>query len=161
MLTVEGLFQNHRRLMESVARRYVPIDDVPDVLQSVAVTLCQKLHTFRAESQVQTWLFMVVRNAAVSHVRGSMRSARLAEAYQRHVVEQDSAWHQDQALIDAQHMTHVQEAIERLPREHATTIRATLDGRTRGLKFQRREAAFESLSQELRRDIVGRRRRGI
>ena len=53
MLTVEGLFQNHRRLMESVARRYVPVDDVPDVLQSVAVTLCQKLHTFRAESQVQ------------------------------------------------------------------------------------------------------------
>ena len=54
---VADVFQAHRGFVESVAAQHVPHpQDIPDVVQAVAVQVCRGLNGFRDESQLTTWL---------------------------------------------------------------------------------------------------------
>lgn len=78
---VAAVFEEHRRFIESVARRHaVTEDSVPDIVQTVGLKVCQHLNGFRGESQIRTWLFRVTVNAARSHYGDHAKLARVQEA---------------------------------------------------------------------------------
>ena len=77
----EAVFVEHRRYIESVAKRYAArADDVPDITQSVGMRICRKLDGFRGESHLRTWLFRVTVNVCNDHYRSQRRYDRGVEA---------------------------------------------------------------------------------
>lgn len=77
----EAVFMEHRRFIESVAKRYASrVDDVPDITQSVGMRICRKLDGFRGESHLRTWLFRVTVNVCNDHYRSQHRYDKGVEA---------------------------------------------------------------------------------
>lgn len=126
---VAEVFTTHRQFIEAVARQHAHSpDQVPDIVQSVALQVCRNLNGFREEAQIRTWLFRVTANTARSAWRSESRHRSRVDAWaarQPTVVEPD---HDDQldrdrrkaALHDA-----VQQVLNPLYRD---ALRNQLDG---------------------------------
>ncbi|HET6574798.1 MAG TPA: sigma-70 family RNA polymerase sigma factor [Fimbriiglobus sp.] len=66
--TPEHVFREYAPRIYNLARRMLGNDaDAEDVTQDVLVQVVRKLHTFRGESQLPTWLHRVTVNAALAH----------------------------------------------------------------------------------------------
>ena len=66
--TPEYVFREYAPRIYNIARRLLGNDaDAEDVTQDVLVQVVRKLHTFRGESQLPTWLHRVTVNAALAH----------------------------------------------------------------------------------------------
>lgn len=62
------IVKRHHPRLTWVARRYARREeDVQDILQEAYLRAALKLHTFRAESKLTTWLYRLVANAAVDY----------------------------------------------------------------------------------------------
>ncbi len=67
-LTPELVFREYAPRIYALARRMLGNDaDAEDVTQDVLLQVVRKLHTFRGESQLSTWLHRVTVNAALAH----------------------------------------------------------------------------------------------
>lgn len=74
-LTPEQVFREHAPHVFSLARRMLGNDaDAEDVTQDVLLQVVRKLHTFRGDANIRTWLHRVTVNAALAHRR--KRAAR-------------------------------------------------------------------------------------
>lgn len=66
--TPEHVFREYAPRIYNLARRMLGNDaDAEDVTQDVLLQVVRKLHTFRGESQLPTWLHRVTVNAALAH----------------------------------------------------------------------------------------------
>ena len=66
--TPEYVFREYAPRIYNIARRLVGNDaDAEDVTQDVLVQVVRKLHTFRGDAQLPTWLHRVTVNAALAH----------------------------------------------------------------------------------------------
>jgi RNA polymerase sigma-70 factor (ECF subfamily) len=69
-VTVEQVFHEYAPRVYNLARRLLGSDaDAEDVTQDVLLQVVRKLHTFRGESALPTWLHRVTVNAALAHRR--------------------------------------------------------------------------------------------
>src|SRR5438874_60205 len=67
-LTPDQVFRDYAPRVYNLARRMLGNDaDAEDVTQDVLLQVVRKLHTFRGESQLPTWLHRVTVNAALAH----------------------------------------------------------------------------------------------
>jgi RNA polymerase sigma-70 factor (ECF subfamily) len=67
-LTPEFVFREYAPRIYHLARRLLGNDaDAEDVTQDVLLQVVRKLHTFRGESALPTWLHRVTVNAALAH----------------------------------------------------------------------------------------------
>lgn len=74
-LTPELVFREFAPRVFSLARRMLGNDaDAEDVTQDVLMQVVRKLHTFRGDANIATWLHRVTVNAALAHRR--KRAAR-------------------------------------------------------------------------------------
>lgn len=70
----ERLVERHQHRAYGLARRLVGNDgDAQDVLQEAFLSVYRKLAGFRGESRFSTWLFRIVTNAALMHLRARAR----------------------------------------------------------------------------------------
>jgi len=68
--TAEDVVRDHAPRIYNLARRILGNDtDAEDVTQEVLLQVLRKLHTFRGESALPTWLHRVTVNAALTHRR--------------------------------------------------------------------------------------------
>src|SRR5262245_43489470 len=66
--TAEQVFREHAPRVYHLARRMLGNDaDAEDVTQDVLLQVVRKLHTFRGDAELTTWLHRVTVNAALSH----------------------------------------------------------------------------------------------
>lgn len=66
--TPEFVFREYAPRIYAIARRVLGNDaDAEDVTQDVLVQVIRKLHTFRGDAQLPTWLHRVTVNAALAH----------------------------------------------------------------------------------------------
>ncbi len=66
--TPEYVFREYAPRIYNIARRLLGNDaDAEDVTQDVLLQVVRKLHTFRGEAQLPTWLHRVTVNAALAH----------------------------------------------------------------------------------------------
>ena len=66
--TAEMVFRDYAPRIYQIARRMLGNDaDAEDVTQDVLVQVIRKLHTFRGDAALPTWLHRVTVNAALAH----------------------------------------------------------------------------------------------
>ncbi|MGL6097877.1 MAG: RNA polymerase sigma factor, partial [Fimbriiglobus sp.] len=66
--TAEAVFRDHAPRIYHLARRMLGNDaDAEDVTQDVLLQVIRKLHTFRGDAALSTWLHRVTVNAALAH----------------------------------------------------------------------------------------------
>jgi len=66
--TPEYVFREYAPRIYNIARRLLGNDaDAEDVTQDVLLQVVRKLHTFRGDAQLPTWLHRVTVNAALAH----------------------------------------------------------------------------------------------
>ena len=109
-----------------LACRLVGQDDAPDVVQEGFLSVYRNLTSFRHESRFATWLYRIVTNAALMHLRARMR--RPVESLEAFLPEFDGTGRHCQTpaelqvaaradeLIDRRHLAEeAAAALERLP----------------------------------------------
>jgi RNA polymerase sigma-70 factor (ECF subfamily) len=79
--------QHHRRLVRAAMRITRNQDEAEDVVQEALMRALVKLHTFRGESRLETWVYTIVGNCGISRLRSPAR---------RHLVLLDSESSADQ-----------------------------------------------------------------
>jgi RNA polymerase sigma-70 factor (ECF subfamily) len=66
--TPEQVFRDYAPRVYNIARRMLGNDaDAEDVTQDVLLQVVRKLHTFRGDSSLPTWLHRITVNAALAH----------------------------------------------------------------------------------------------
>ena len=94
-LTPEQVFRDYTPRVYSLARRMLGNDaDAEDVTQDVLLQVVRKLHTFRGDANIATWLHRVTVNAALAHrrKRASRESHEVHDPFDHFL---DSGYHSD------------------------------------------------------------------
>jgi len=94
-LAPEQVFRDYVPRVYSLARRMLGNDaDAEDVTQDVLLQVVRKLHTFRGDANIATWLHRVTVNAALAHRRKrATREAREVHDPFDHFM--DNGYHSD------------------------------------------------------------------
>lgn len=123
--TAEHVFREHASRVYYLARRMLGNDaDAEDVTQDVLLQVVRKLHTFRGDAELTTWLHRVTVNAALSH-----RAKRARRDEREHADALDTVldnghpggsvkpWslQPDQAVLDRETQDLIEKAIADLP----------------------------------------------
>lgn len=125
---VGSVFETHRVFVESVARQHSPHpQDVPDIVQAVAVQVCRGLNGFRDESALTTWLYRVTVNTVRTHHRRERRLARAAEAMATHPAP-EPVLDPDQVAIQGERSQALHDALDRMRATYQVAIRDHLAG---------------------------------
>jgi RNA polymerase sigma-70 factor (ECF subfamily) len=73
-IALTRIFEQHRRgLLLAAFRITRNRDEAEDVVQEAAIRALLKLHTFRGESRLETWIYAIVGNCAISRLRSVAR----------------------------------------------------------------------------------------
>ncbi|MCS7022945.1 MAG: sigma-70 family RNA polymerase sigma factor [Gemmataceae bacterium] len=124
-LTPELVFREYAPRIYALARRMLGNDaDAEDVTQDVLLQVVRKLHTFRGESQLGTWLHRVTVNAALAH-RSRRASRQKHETSEVEETALDAAvltspvkrWHAtpEEPVLTAEQAAIIENAIAQLP----------------------------------------------
>jgi len=130
----EGLVERHQQRAYQLARRLVGSEsDAQDVLQESFLSVYRKLASFRGEARFSTWLFRIVTNAALMHLRA--RARRPSEPLDgflprfdgegRHLgepAELEAAAHAVERLDRQVLVERAQAGVERLPEIYRTAF---------------------------------------
>ena len=65
----EQLVRQHGGRIRQIARRYAVSGAADDLVQDILVRLWRSFPGFRAEAKVETWIYRVALNAAMTHVK--------------------------------------------------------------------------------------------
>jgi RNA polymerase sigma-70 factor (ECF subfamily) len=127
-LTPERVFRDHAGQVFHLARRMLSSDaDAEDVTQDVLLQVVRKLHTFRGESALSTWLHRITVNAVLAHrrkkavreehvVRDPLENF-LDNGHHRAPVRQWSVSPEEQVLDEETHQL-IEQAIAGLPESY-------------------------------------------
>jgi RNA polymerase sigma-70 factor (ECF subfamily) len=82
------LLMRRRDWMWSVARKTVRDSTIAeDAVQESMTAVFRKAHTFRGESKVSTWMYMIVQNACIDLLRKESVRPQLSESDESTIVE--------------------------------------------------------------------------
>lgn len=88
----EEVYHAHAPRLYGLARRLVGPAAADDLLQDIFLAAFRKLHQYRGESALGTWLFRLATNVCLDHLRSrSTRSARLEGAFDEHATASGSS----------------------------------------------------------------------
>ncbi len=73
----EQLVREHAGRIRQIARRYAHPTAVDDLVQEILVRLWRSLPGFRGEAKIETWIYRVALNAAMTSVKTSIRDREL------------------------------------------------------------------------------------
>ena len=76
----ENLIRVHLGRIRRIASRYGAGGSAPDLAQEILIRLWQSYPRFRGEAKVETWIYRVALNTAMTHVKSTMRHRRLQTA---------------------------------------------------------------------------------
>jgi RNA polymerase sigma-70 factor (ECF subfamily) len=72
----EDLVRQHLARIRRIASRYAEGRSVDDPVQDILVRLWRSYPNFRADAQVETWVYRVALNASMTYVRGAIRERK-------------------------------------------------------------------------------------
>lgn len=121
------LVDRHRDFVYTIAIGIVRNEaDAEDVSQEAFVTAFRALRTFRGESKFSSWLYRIVVNLALAHVRRRQRAPLLEiessesdEPYPRVAATDEGP---EEGLIDQELRLRVRQAIAKLPPHYRAVI---------------------------------------
>ena len=76
----EQLVQEHEGRIRQIARRFAARGAVDDLVQDILMRLWRSLPGFRGEARIETWIYRVALNAAMTSLKESIRDRELLAA---------------------------------------------------------------------------------
>jgi RNA polymerase sigma-70 factor (ECF subfamily) len=76
----EELVRQHGPRIRRIARRYAASGAIDDLVQDILVRLWRSYPSFRSDAKIETWIYRVALNAAMTHVKHSMRAREVQTA---------------------------------------------------------------------------------
>ena len=133
----EGLYKRYRDRVYSIAYRITGRSaDAMDVMQESFALLFRKIGGFRFDAQFSTWLFRIVVNCSIDHMRrersrGATRLGSLSQLPNSAEPAQDDAQGPSQRAEHRELGDHVQDSIQKLsPKLRAILVLRYLEGQT-------------------------------
>jgi RNA polymerase sigma-70 factor (ECF subfamily) len=116
------LVRKYQKMVYATALRYVQSpDDAMDVAQDVFVKVLKKIHDFRGESSLSTWLYRIAVNEAVAFLRKQkMRSFFGLETLDAHSA--DSAYEPDVVTERHEFEARLMKVVQELPPKQRETF---------------------------------------
>jgi RNA polymerase sigma-70 factor (ECF subfamily) len=115
------LLTRRRDWMWSVARKTVRDATIAeDAVQEAMTAVFRKAHTFRSESKVSTWMYMIVQNACIDLLRKESVRPQLSESDESTVTESQSFAEQSDTKI------MMTQALATLPDEQRIALTMTI-----------------------------------
>ena len=117
-----GILLNRRRdWMWSVARKTVrDVAIAEDAVQEAMTAIFRKAHTFRSESKVSTWMYMIVQNACIDLLRKESVRPQLSDGIDSGIHETTSFSDQSDTKII------ISQALATLPNEQRSALTMTI-----------------------------------
>lgn len=98
-------------------------EEAKDVLQDALIKVYHALGKFRGASSVYTWLYRIVMNQAIDHVRRRPEHAPEAlDAHEYHLADASSATRPDKEMLRNELHQHIFAAVDELPVKHRETV---------------------------------------
>lgn len=69
----EQLIKDHGGRILAIARRYADIDAADDLYQEILVQLWRSINSFKGEAKLETWIYRIGLNTAMTSVRKQIR----------------------------------------------------------------------------------------
>lgn len=79
-LDFEQLLRDHSGRIRRIARRFAESAAVDDLVQDIVMRLWRSFAGFRGESRVESWIYRVALNAAMTHVTETVKARDLHAA---------------------------------------------------------------------------------
>ena len=76
----ERLVRDHNGRIRRIARRFAPDGAVDDLVQEILTRLWRSFAGFRGEAKVETWIYRIALNAAMTHVAERVKTRNLYAA---------------------------------------------------------------------------------
>ena len=76
----EDLVREHSGRIRQIARRFAANGAVDDLVQDILVRLWRSYAGFRGDSKVESWIYRVALNAAMTHLSDAAKARSLQEA---------------------------------------------------------------------------------
>ena len=115
------LLTRRRDWMWSVARKTVRDATIAeDAVQEAMTAVFRKAHTFRSESKVSTWMYMIVQNACIDLLRKESVRPQLSESAESTVTESRSFADQSDTKI------MMTQALATLPEDQRIALTMTI-----------------------------------
>lgn len=123
-----SVWDAYRPFVESVARQHLidQADAVPDVVQTVGLIVCRKLHDFRGAGGLRSWIFRVTLHEARRVRRVERRHGRIMDALTLEP-SPDPLPSPHDALERSQRVQAVREALAQMKPAHREILRQDLD----------------------------------
>jgi RNA polymerase sigma-70 factor (family 1) len=124
----EALFKKYYASFCVVAYRYVEDKELAkDIAQEVFIKLWDKRHTYNDIPSIKTFLYVLVKNACLNHIRNQkIREKHLG------AIEKEGEVFFQQATIPEETYRQLEAFIEQLPPQSANIIRLNLKGFSNG-----------------------------
>jgi RNA polymerase sigma-70 factor (ECF subfamily) len=123
-LSLDDLFREHARTVARWAERFGgPAIDADETVQEVFLTVDRRLHEFRGEGRITTWLFRITLRV-VANQRRAARRRRLWAHLTRRVEEQiaDPAGGPVETLAAREAASRLYGALDRLPERYRNVL---------------------------------------
>jgi RNA polymerase sigma-70 factor, ECF subfamily len=118
------LFERHHAMLFNFLLRLTGDRQLSeDLVQEVFVRLLKYRHTYRGESQFTTWMFQIARNLRVDHFRKHRQEDDLNVEEATDFTSPDPS--PGDQVVQNQEMRHLNEALDRLPREKREVLLLT------------------------------------
>lgn len=75
----EQILEGNKRRLAAIARSYAPTDDFEDLYQEILLQIWKSLDTFEGRAALNTWVYRVALNTAITYRSKSMERARHVE----------------------------------------------------------------------------------
>ncbi|TQV88322.1 RNA polymerase sigma factor [Aliikangiella coralliicola] len=75
----ESLITNNSSKIRNIARSYTNFHDYEDLMQEILTQLWRSHSRFRGDSKVETWLYRIAINTAVSYQRTEIKQRKVKE----------------------------------------------------------------------------------
>src|SRR3954464_11501762 len=79
-LEFEDMIREHSGRIRQIARRFAAKDAVDDLVQDILTRLWRSYAGFRGDSKVESWIYRVALNAAMTHLSAATKARSLQEA---------------------------------------------------------------------------------
>jgi RNA polymerase sigma-70 factor (ECF subfamily) len=79
-LDFEHLVREHSGRIRQIARRFAANGAVDDLVQDILTRLWRSYASFRGDSKVESWIYRVALNAAMTHLSEAAKARTLREA---------------------------------------------------------------------------------
>jgi RNA polymerase sigma-70 factor (ECF subfamily) len=76
----EELVRQHGARIRRIARRYAAAGQVDDLLQDILVRLWRSYPSFRSDAKIETWIYRVALNAAMTYVKHAIKERQTQAA---------------------------------------------------------------------------------